>query len=139
MKGCLLDYEITGLDYLHDKNVKIDELFFKLGLSKEKIFSKKRIKSKNEINDNEQEDCLEKNEIKRKDDIKHKPSLKRVKNYKEINKLKNILFELLCEQCVLCGDFMIDSVQYSLDQKDVFKADKNGLILQIEKENEFDF
>lgn len=32
---------------------------------------------------------------------------------------------------------MVDSIQNTLDQKEVFKADKNGMKLQIPKE--FDF
>ena len=32
---------------------------------------------------------------------------------------------------------MINSIQYSLDQKDVFKPDKNGVKLKIPKELDF--
>ena len=131
VKKCLLDYEVTGLDYLHDKNIEIDDLFFKLRYIKEKIFLEK-----NMLKPEEKE---KENNSKKKGKEEDKPLLQRVRNIQDINSLKKKLFRLLCEQCILCGDFMIDSVQYSLDQKDVFKADKKGLILQIQREPDFNF
>ena len=134
MKECLLEYEITGIDYLHDKNVEIDDLFQKLGFSNDRIFSKV-------VKENENEDKLQENNLSRNISKKtgHVIGLKRVKNYKTINNLKRRLYGLLGEQCVLCGDFLVDSVQYTLDQKDVFKPDKNGFKLKIEKEFDFEF
>ena len=144
MRDYLLDYEITGIDYLHNKNVEIDELFFKLEYSNKKIFAKKEviIKNESEIIEENQENIpfLERAIINRpKPPQKQKIGLKRVKNYRQINNLKKKLFDLLSEQCVLCGDFMVDSVQYSLDQKDVFGPDNKGLSLLIEKEPDFEF
>ena len=145
MRDYLLDYEVTGIDYLHNKNVEIDELFFKLEYSSKKIFSRKeqiiKKESDNIIEENQENaPFLEKEIINRpKPSLSQKVGLKRVKNYRQINNLKKRLFDILSEQCVLCGDFMVDSVQYSLDQKDVFGPDDKGLSLLIEREPDFDF
>ena len=42
----LLDYEIKGLDYIHSKNLKIDELFYDLEYINERLFIKKEDKEK---------------------------------------------------------------------------------------------
>ena len=145
MRDYLLDYEVTGIDYLHNTNVEIDELFFKLEYSSKRIFSRKEPiikKESNDIIEENQENIsfLEKEKINRpKASLSQKVGLKRVKNYRQINNLKKKLFDILSEQCVLCGDFMVDSVQYSLDQKDVFGPDDKGLSLQIEREPDFNF
>ena len=45
-----------------------------------------------------------------------------------IQSLKNELNNILSEQCVLCGDYMVDSIQCSLDKKreDKKEADKEN-------------
>ena len=143
MRDYLLDYEVTGIGYLHNKNVEIDELLFKLEYSSKKIFSKKEpvIKKESDMNQDNQENIqfLERARINKSKPPIQKIALKRVKNYRQINNLKKKLFDILSEQCVLCGDFMVDSVQYSLDQKDVFEPDNKGLSLQIEREPDFEF
>ena len=154
IKNALLDYEVTGLNYLHDKNVEIDDLFFELGFSKERIFVDSPL-SKNlsqSIIKNQEDISTEKSSIifftrgKKIDNVKEKKEEEPINNNisvkkspNDIKKLKNHLFEILGEQCVLCGDFLIDSVQFSLSQKDVFKPDKNGKSLKIPKENQFLF
>ena len=154
IKNALLDYEVTGLNYLHDKNVEIDDLFFELGFSKERIFVDSPL-SKNlsqSIIKNQEDISTEKSSIifftrgKKIDNVKEKKEEELINNNisvkkspNDIKKLKNHLFEILGEQCVLCGDFLIDSVQFSLSQKDVFKPDKNGKSLKIPKENQFLF
>ena len=50
--------------------------------------------------------------------------------------LKNQLYEILSEQCVLCGDFMVDSIQCSLSQRKV-EIDKDGFKLNLPKEPDF--
>ena len=142
IKERLLDYEVTGIDYLHDKNVQIDELFLKLEYTKERVFQGKNSENENEDEPGEEDN----NNIIRKENSqkignakKKLVFLKRVKNYKQINLLKTKLFGLLSEQCPLCGDFLVDSVQFTLDQKDVFKPDKNGLRLKIPREPDFMF
>ena len=156
IKSALLDYEVTGLKYLHDKNIEIDDLFFKLGFSKERCFVD-NASLRNPIQPQQQEETsneksgniffnrgkrIESTKKKREEDLinnnienKNSKSI----NEKEIKKLKNKLYDILGEQCVLCGDFLIDSVQFSLSQKDVFKPDKNGKSLKIPRENEFLF
>ena len=133
MKECLLEYEITGIDYLHDKNVEIDDLFQKLQFSKERIFIKAK-HNEDEFEENNFKSMKSKNiEIS-------KFGLQRVKNYKTINYWKKRLFGLLSEQCILCGDFVVDSIQFTLDQKDgVFKPDKNNMKLNAQREFDFDF
>jgi len=140
IKQYLLDYEVTGLDYLHDKNVEIDNLFFELGFSKEKVFIDNKNDKINISKANKQDNEVEKggtffNKIKKNELSGIK--IERKKNLRNIEKTKNKLFDLLREQCVLCGDFIIDSIQFSLSQKDVFKPDKNGKQLKIQRENEF--
>lgn len=141
IKEKLLDYEVTGIDYLHEKNVQIDELFLKLDFTKERIFQgKKNLLENEEESEEEDNNNIKKENTRKIKKVKKKlVIIKRTKNYKQINMLKNHLFGLLSEQCPLCGDFLVDSVQFSLDQKDVFKPDKNGLRLKIPKEPDFLF
>ena len=44
IRECLLNYEATGLEYIHDKNVRIDELFLQLGFINKSNFEKLRMK-----------------------------------------------------------------------------------------------
>ena len=138
IKEYLLNYEVTGVDYLHDKNVEIDELFFKLGFSNKRAF----VIINNEKKENQNEKKKKLNILKI---IDIKPNIQKQeiieeekeKDPKQLQALKAKLTSILSEQCILCGDFMIDSIQYSLDQKDVFKPDKNGVKLKIPKEIDF--
>ena len=135
IKEFLLEYEIRGISYLHDKNVEIDDLFLKLGFSKERIF----IKEKDDKNEEELEEIKLKSMNSKKVGI-NKFGLQRVKNYKTINYWKKRLFDLLGEQCLLCGDFLVDSIQFTLDQKDeAFELDEKNMKLNLPREFEFDF
>ena len=49
----------------------------------------------------------------------------------------DLLNEILSEQCVLCGDYMVDSIQCSLSLRDEEELKKSGL--NISKEPEFSF
>ena len=51
--------------------------------------------------------------------------------------LKNKLYSILSEQCVLCGDFMIDSLQTSFSPRTDLEADKDGLRLKEIREPDF--
>ena len=143
IRDCLLNYEATGLDYIHEKNVKIDDLFFQLGFSKEKSFKSRQTKQgEGESELKKQEDTSERGAsaifskfltgFKKQEVQEQKDSI-------QIKKLKDQLNDLLSEQCVLCGDFMVDSLQCPLSQKDKFEVDKEGLQLNISKEPEFNF
>ena len=141
MKKCLLDYETTGLDRIHDKNVKIDELFYKLGYSKERSFRKP--KEKNEIENKKKESKPEKGLFKKnkKQEIKEvkEEDGQRAKDPIEIYFLKKKLIEILSEQCILCGDFIVDSIQCPLKKKTKFEPDINGLKLIIPNELDFSY
>ena len=145
IKESLLNYEATGLDYVHDRNVEIDDLFFKLGFSKEKSFTSGKIIKKaepEEIETKKTEDLFEKgkgllNKIGNFDLFKKK-EVQEEKDPKETKMLKDRLYELLSEQCVLCGDYMVDSIQCSLSQIKLEK-DKDGLKLNMPREPDFSF
>ena len=137
----LLDYENTGLEYLHDDNVKIDELFFKLGLISKPSFKENELKSvtmmlggKPKMKLEEQkkgEDAMKKiggffgkikNEFnfigKKEGKMTSEEIMKNSPEYQE-------LYEILDKNCVLCGEFVVDSVQCSLNDKDTKMPDFN--------------
>ena len=41
IRECLLNYEVSGLDYLHDDNVLIDKISFDLGYINKRVFVEK--------------------------------------------------------------------------------------------------
>ena len=141
IRDYLLNYEITGLDNIHEKNLRIDELFFKLGYSKKKTFINK--------NDNDQK---KENEIQEKDRKRESSffdkfinfaGLKKTENKEQkqdeaLKALENELIEILSEQCILCGDFLVDSIQNSFTQKERKELEKDGITLKFEREPEFD-
>ena len=143
IKESLINYEATGLDYIHDKNVEIDDLFFQLGLSKERSFTSGKILKTGETPEPKKtEDLIEKgagffNKIKNLEFLKGK-EVQEEKDPKQVKMQRDKLYELLSEQCVLCGDFMVDSIQCSLSQRKLEK-DKNGLKLNLPKEPDFTF
>ena len=137
----LLDYENTGLEYLHDDNVKIDELFYKLGLISKPSFKENELKSvtmmlggKPKMKLEEQkkgEDAMKKiggffgkikNEFnfigKKEGKMTSEEIMKNSLEYQE-------LYEILDKNCVLCGEFVVDSVQCSLNDKDTKMPDFN--------------
>ena len=143
IKESLLNYEATGLDYIHDKNVEIDDLFFQLGLSKERSFTSGKVLKTGETPEPKKaEDFIEKgtgflNKIKNLEFLKGK-EVQEEKDPKLVKMQRDKLYELLSEQCVLCGDFMVDSIQCSLSQVKLEK-DKNGLKLNLPREPDFTF
>ena len=145
IKDSLLNYEATGLDYVHKRNVEIDDLFFKLGFSKERSFtSGKNIKKAEPevVETKKSEDLFERgkgflNKIGNLDFLKKK-EVQEEKDPKETKMLKDRLYELLSEQCVLCGDYMVDSIQCSLSQIKLEKG-TDGLKLNMPREPDFSF
>ena len=143
IKDSLLNYEITGIDNIHEKNVKIDELFFKLGYITKRSF----IKSKKD--EGEEIETAKTEEAERAPSgffnrimdftIFKKQENQDPKKEAENKALKDELNELLSEQCVLCGDFMVDSLQCSFSQRDDFIPDKDNLKIKFTKEPEFLF
>ena len=135
IRETLLSYEMTGLDYLHDDNVLIDKLFYDLGYISQRVFVKSEKENK-------------KNEIKKADDKSKKKKKNEIKKEKEeeeekIDEEKKIeirkkLNNTLSKQCVLCGDFLVDSIQCSLNQKDSY-VDSSGYQLSMPKEPDFKF
>ena len=145
IKDSLLNYEATGLDYIHEKNVKIDDLFYQLGFSKTKSFTgnKKIKREEDEIETKKQEDTIERsgttglfNRIIDMTGFKRQ-EVQEKKDSKQLKALKDELYDILSEQCVLCGDFMVDSIQCSLSLRDEEELKKSGL--NISKEPEFSF
>ena len=148
IRETLLNYEITGLESLHEDNVKIDQLSYNLGYIPKRLFRQRK-----EVQNEEEE--IKKGEEKEKEKENKLADgfglLKKLnfvtKNKKEElpeldeaakNHYKTALNEILSKQCVLCGDFLVDSVQCSLNQKST-KEDSNGLKLTLKGEPDFTF
>ena len=123
----LLDYENTGLGYLHEDNVKIDKLFYDLRYIPSPVFP-------------ENEDIIKQEEPKKVEETTPMTTMKKVGgilskiknefsiggpkkedilllNMEREKNLKTVLYEYLSKHCVLCGNFLVDSVQCSLDDK----------------------
>ena len=123
----LLDYENTGLEYLHEDNVKIDKLFYDLRYIQSPVFP-------------ENENIIKPEEPKKVEETTTMTTMKKVGgifskiknelsiggmkkeeilliNEQKEKSLKVVLYELLSKHCVLCGNFLVDSVQCSLDDK----------------------
>ena len=136
IRECLLNYEATGLDYIHEKNVKIDKLFLELGYIEKSSYESqdKAIKNKNIIE--EQKNQTEIQGVTT-NIFKQLSIFKRQDNSDEKNILKNQkrkeaeleLSAILSEQCVLCGDYMVDSIQCSVCKPKLFKSTIDGNIL----------
>ena len=143
IRDYLLDYEITGLDNIHKKNVRIDELLYELGYETKRTFIKHNENSENEIETKNTEDIESRantffNKIKNLDFTGFiKQENQETKKPIQTKALKDELNEILSEQCILCGDFMVDSIQCSLYQRNNLKSDKDGLNLQIIQDPEF--
>ena len=131
IRECLLNYELTGLDYLHEDNLKIDKLSYDLGYIQNRIFVEKDAKISNE----DQKKGEDKKIInKKKNDSEEMSKI----NEESQKKLKATLDNILSRQCVLCGDFLVDSVQCSLNQRKKI-VDSNGLKLSLPTEPDFIF
>ena len=145
IKQCLLDYEATGLEYLHDSNKRIDELFIELGISTQKCFIDVSNKIKKDEEEKKQEEQSKAstifNRFKINIDI---PGLKKQeiveeKTVKEPKKLREELNRILSQQCVLCGDYMVDSIQCSICKPEIIKPHKDGLKIRIKNGTGWDY
>jgi hypothetical protein len=146
IRECLLNYEATGLGYIHEKNMKIDSLFLELGYIEKSSFENSKIVRKPMTKIEE-----EKTQI----DIPGKASTifnkfaifkRQEKNDdKMINrnvKRKELELELnaiLSEQCVLCGDYMVDSIQCSVCKPTKFNADADGYKICLDDSTKWDY
>ena len=130
IRQSLLDYENTGLEYLHEDNVKIDELFYRLGLIENPFFKENELRSVTTM-------LKGKPKMKMDEPKKGEEAIKKIGGFfgkiknefigkKETNQMTNdekikvnndskILFKLLDKHCVLCGNFVVDSVQCPLN------------------------
>ena len=129
----LLNYEATGLDYIHEKNVKIDKLFLELGYIEKSSYESKDqvIKSKNKIEEQKNQTDIQGVAT---NIFKQLTKFKRQEGGGEKNALKNQkkkeaeldLNAILSEQCVLCGDYMVDSIQCSVCKPKSFRSNIDG-------------
>ena len=140
----LLDYEIKGLDYLYKKNLKIDELFYDLNYTNKRLFIEV-IKKDNK----EKEKEKEKEQPERNGSIfgfiKEKPKKQEENTQNKIEappkdkkKLKEELNLILSEQCVLCGDYIVDSVQCSICKPNKLDL-TDGYRFEIKGYSEWDY
>ena len=119
----LLDYENTGLDELHNCNVQIDKLFYDLGFISKCVFKENDTEEKIEEQPKKGEETMKKiggifNKIKNEiiPGGMKKADMLIIKEQKE-KQLLPVLNEILSRNCVLCGNFLVDSVQCSLSDK----------------------
>ena len=144
IRKCLLDYEATGLEYIHDKNVKIDSLFIELGYTEKSnydiIVSKEKTQAKVEEEKNQWEfqkgatNIFNKLKFRRVETVKDKGlqnNLKRKESELKLNKI-------LSEQCILCGDYMVDSVQCSISMPKTQKV-IDGTKIRIRNISNWDY
>jgi len=149
IRQCLLDYEATGLESIHDKNKRIDELFYEIGIEKEKSFintKKTNTTVEKEIEEKKQEEQRFGNALFNKLKINidipqvfKKQDVPEDKNVKDIKKLKAELNALLSEQCVLCGDYMVDSIQCSICRPDVLEPHSDGTKLRLKSRSSWEY
>ena len=86
---------------------------------------------------------IKKNKKKRKKKKKNEIKKEKEEEEEKIDEEKKIeirkkLNNTLSKQCVLCGDFLVDSIQCSLNQKDSY-VDSSGYQLSMPKEPDFKF
>jgi hypothetical protein len=148
IRKCLIDYEITGLDYIHEKNVKIDDLFYRLGMSKQKLFvnyGQNKIKENKETEEKKPQEEQGVSSIFNKFKInidlpvfKRQEAAEDKSNKASSKNLVVELNELLSEQCVLCGDYMVDSIQFSICKPERIEAGSDGNKLRIPKQSNWE-
>jgi hypothetical protein len=141
IRECLLEYEATGLDSIHNDNVKIDKYFRDLGLIKESVFIRKKNKEKKIVEEEQQKQgksvnfinkIFDKKGAKKQENIPANDNNKNI----DIKKTKEKLNEILCKQCVLCGDYIVDSIQNSICILESPKSNKN---YKIKLDDSFDW
>ena len=146
IRECLLNYEATGLDYIHEKNVRIDKLFLELGyIEKSSFESQKKIKKDmNRIEEEKNQSDFpgvasnifkQFTKFKRQDNIDDKNVLKNEKRREAELELNAIL----SEQCVLCGDYMVDSIQCSVCKPTSFKQNDDGFKMRLDNISNWDY
>ena len=139
----LLEYETTGLDYIHNDNVKIDKYFRDLGLIKESVFIRKKNKEKKIVEEEQQKQGKSVNFINKifdKKGAKKQENIPANDNNKNIDilKTKEKLNEILSKQCVLCGDYMVESIQNSICKLDTAEFINNKKI-KLEDSSGWDY
>ena len=141
IRECLLEYETTGLDSIHNDNVKIDKYFKDLGLIKESVFIEKENKEKKIVEEEQQKQgksvtfinkFFDKKGAKKQENILANDNNKNI----DIIKTKEKLNEILSKQCVLCGDYVVDSIQNSICILESPKSNKN---YKIKLDDSFDW
>ena len=141
IRECLLEYETTGLDSIHNDNVKIDKYFKDLGLIKESVFIEKKNKEKKIVEEEQQKQgksvtfinkFFDKKGAKKQENILANDNNKNI----DIIKTKEKLNEILSKQCVLCGDYVVDSIQNSICILESPKSNKN---YKIKLDDSFDW
>ena len=144
IREALLKYEATGLESIHEKNVKIDSLFVELGYVEKSDFDiigkieKTLIKIEEEKNQSESQGVAS--------NILNKLKFRRVETVKDRNLFNNLkrreselqLNKMLSEQCVLCGDYMVDSVQCSISIQNSQKV-IGGTKMRIKRSSNWDY
>jgi len=140
IRECLLEYEATGLNSIHNDNVKIDKYFKDLGLIKESVFIEKKNREKKIVEEEQQQgkSGIFINKIfDKKGGKKQENTLAKNNNKKfDLKKVKEELNEILSRQCVLCGDYIVDSIQNSICIIESPKSNKN---YKIKLEDSFDW
>ena len=143
IRECLLNYEASGLDYVHEKNIKINNLFLELGYIEKSSFDNmnkmKTMKPEEEKNQTDfrgmANDILNKLKFK-KHEINDYKSLINNERRKEIESELN---DILSEQYVLCGDYMVDSIQCSVCKQTKFKPDSDGFKMNLNNISSWDY
>ena len=60
-------------------------------------------------------------------------------NIKNNKLFENELNEILSEQCVLCGDYMVDSIQCSVCKPKKFKPSSDGYRIHLDVSSNWDY
>ena len=126
---CLLDFEYSGIESVHKINVRIDEIFKDLKYTKKSYFIDIEKKEKEEEEKKQQQelaggsifDKFKINQfagIKKEEPVQENNTIKKV----DIQKLEEELYSIMSKQCVLCGDLMAESTQYSLIKPNRIKS-----------------
>ena len=126
---CLLDFEYSGIESVHKINVRIDEIFKDLKYTKKSYFIDTEKKEKEEEEKKQQQelaggsifDKFKINQfagIKKEEPVQENNTIKKV----DIQKLEEELYSIMSKQCVLCGDLMAESTQYSLIKPNRIKS-----------------
>jgi len=142
IRECLLQYERTGLDCVHEDNVEINQKFLDLDLLKVSAFVEKKEDKQAAEEETQQSGksgtfinkIFEKTGIKKQENTPANDSNKP----KDKNKIKKELNEILSKQCVLCGDYMVESIQNSICKLDTAEFINNKKI-KLEDSSGWDY